>query len=353
MALFWIQTPSDIGLSEMRGWAEIDSNKYAAIRHHLLIVPNNGGKAKNGPIYRQMDWPIKTKYQLQDKIAKITKYTYGIQESITSTVTTKLSHEVLTTIGLSTGLDVTTLGAKLSTELQTKIGMELVESLQSGLTATRTYEVSTAAEKTKSIEIEVAAADGSTGVRPVFIYFKLRPLFWDVYLYRTDYLQLEFRPRWIWPDVRETIISKEVLIKQPLFRIAYYEPEEEFSFKYDQYEPEVTDADIVQSLALTSAFPNAKPKPTTTLEKLARLAFPVSKKEKRETEEWRKGLKPPAPGRPKSRGAMPAKRKAVAKGVASRDTVAYAAKDRAKAGVSKERRTSAKRSAVKGGARKG
>ncbi len=282
MPRFWLQTPSDKTLSEMVGWAEIGKNRFAAIRHHLLIVQKSGTTARNGPIYKQMDWPIKAKFQLQDKITRVTKYTSGLQESITSAITTQLSHEILTKVGASGGVSLAVLEAKINSELQAKVGAELIESLQNGLSLTRTYEISASQEKTKSFEFEVAAADGSGGVRPVYIYFKLKPFFWDVYLYQTDYLQLEYRRQWIWPTVRQTIVSAKVTQKRPLFRIVYYEPFEEFSVKYDHYEPDVQDDELVMSLPLTTSYPGGQFASPTSLESLARLAFPVSKKEKAE-----------------------------------------------------------------------
>ena len=317
MPNFWIQTPTDDVLSEMRGWAQIDKSKYAAIRHYLLVVQRTGGKAVNGPIHEQMEWPVDTEYEWQNKITKVTKYTYGIQESITSTVTTKLSHEVLTKIGLDAGLSVTALQAKLSSELQTKIGTELINSLQDGLSVTRTYEISTSEETTDSIKIKVAAA---ASTKPIFVYFKLKPRFWDVYLYRTDYLQLEYRPRWYhWNDVRKTITSIEVPRKQPLFRVAYFEPEEKVSFKFDSYEPAVTEDDLVKSLPLTSAFPGGKFDPAMTLEELARIAFPISRKEKTEGAEKRKRIIPKAKPKPKPKAGS---------GIAGKSSVRRASKSR-------------------------
>jgi len=140
MNTFWISTPADSVLSEMQGWAKIDRNHYAAIRHHLLVVQRRG-KVLNGPEYKSMDWPVGAVFTKTDEITKVTKYTYGIQESVTSAVTAKLSQEVLTKAGLSAGLDITTLGAKLSAEIQSRIGTELTKSLESGLFTTRTYEV--------------------------------------------------------------------------------------------------------------------------------------------------------------------------------------------------------------------
>lgn len=292
---FWIQTPSDSMLSDVRGWAQIDVDKYAAIRHHLLVVERRDGNAKNGPVHKPVEWLVGTEYNMEEKITKVTKYTLSIQESITSTVTTKLSQEVLAKMGLNTGLTLTNLGAKLSTEVQSKIGTELIESLQSGLSTTKTYEVETTTEQTESVKVKVGAPDGSNGTRQVFIYFKLNQLFWDVYLYRTDYLQLEYKERRLlklrWSDVRKTILAEEILVKKPLFRIAYYEPVSSFSWRYDEYKPEVEDGNIVLSLPLTSPCPSVNLQPDKSMEELARSAFPVSKAEKQSAKEARRPVK--------------------------------------------------------------
>jgi hypothetical protein len=259
------------------------------MRHHLLVVSRNG-KVKNGPIHKPVEWPVGAKFRMEEKITKVTKYTYGIQESITSTVTTKLSQEVLAKVGLSAGLDITNLGSKLSTEIESKFGAELTESLQNGLSATKTYEVETTTEQTESLDIKVTGKDGSNGTRDVFIYFKLRQLFWDVYLYRTDYLQLEYKERWYWTDIRKTILSPEIPVKKPLFSVAYFEPIPAFSFRYDSYEPEVDDGNTVQSLPLVSTSPTASLKPDKSMEELARLAFPVSRAERQKAKATRTEL---------------------------------------------------------------
>jgi len=43
-------------LSDMRGWAQIGADKFAAIRHHLLVVERRDGKAKDGPVHKPVAW---------------------------------------------------------------------------------------------------------------------------------------------------------------------------------------------------------------------------------------------------------------------------------------------------------
>lgn len=289
MPNFWIHTPPDAALSDIRAWASMGGDRYAVVRHHLLVVPKTG-KTVNGPIHSQVDWPIDAKYQTRDKITRVTTYTYNLQESITSNVASKVSQELLSKINSGISLELEKLGASLGSELQTRIGTELVESLQVSLSTTSTYSVEVSTEKEQSLEFQVPAYDGSSAVRPVITYFKLRQLFWDVYLYRTDYLQLRYKKSWIWPDVRKTIVHESIPIQQPLFRIEFFEPYPSFSFALGRYQPDVEQGDAVSSVPLTTPCPPAAIPETRTLEQLAKLAFPVSRTEKVSAENQKKKL---------------------------------------------------------------
>ena len=187
----------------------------------------------------------------------------------------------LAKVGSNSSIGLDKVEASLTSELQTKIGSELVQALQTGLSTTSTYSVQTTTEKSEALEFVVPPNDGSTGTRRLFIYFKLRQLFWDVYLIRTDYLELEYKQNWVWPDVRNTIVQREIPVRQPLFRIEYYEPYSDFSFAFDSYQPEVESGDAVTSMPLMSSSPSALLKPTHTMEQIAKLAFPVSRAEKK------------------------------------------------------------------------
>ena len=63
-----------------------------------------------------------------------------------------------------------------------------------------------------------------------------------------------------------------------------------FSFRYDSYEPEVVDGNVIRSMALTSTCPTAKLQPDKTMEELARSAFPVSRADVKYATETRRQL---------------------------------------------------------------
>jgi len=308
MPTFWIQIPSDQILSTMSGWAHLGESSYAALRNHLLVVVRQDSKTVSGPVHYKVDLPLGAKSLHSNKKLQLMKYTVGLQQTIQSTITSKLTSEVLSKTGAS--VDTMEVSAKLNSEIQARVGQELIESLQSGLSTTRTYEIESSQEDERDVEFVVLDPNGQKQIRPVFAHLELRQIFWDVYLYQADFLQLEYRKRWYWSDVRKTIIQGKVTLCQPLFTIRFYEPQEELSFKFDEYTPDVNEPDLIQSLALNSTCPKAVPRPLVSLEDLARIAFPVSKQEQKEAYEYYQEKTASGPGRIKATGSAGAKRPA-------------------------------------------
>ena len=283
MPHFWIQTPSDQALSESQTWTKIGTNRYAAFRFHLLVVPGQENSLKNGPIHKQVEWPIDATYRVQDKITKITKHEFVLQEAITSSVTNKISREAIGKVSSSATGNLAGLSATMGTEVQRTTGNELVKFLQDVLSTTSTLSVETSSETLTALEFKVLPKSDSIQTRTVFVFFKLRELYWKVFLSRVEYLELEYEKNWVWPDVRKTVKTVELDLKIPLFKISYYEPVTEFSYAFDSYTPQVEDATIIRSEVLSgSEHPSATPKISTRMEELAKLAFPTSRKEKQE-----------------------------------------------------------------------
>jgi hypothetical protein len=317
----WIHTPSDEALAEMRAWAQPGKDLYAVLRHHLLVVTQRGALAKNGPPSEQMDWPVGATFTFTEKLATVTKFTYGLQESVTSAVTRKLSQEVMSKIGWSAGASSVKVEAAVKSELSAKLGAELVEALQSGLSTNSTYEIEVSTEKVKSLEYKV---EPNASIKPIFIYPKLHEVSWKVYLYQTDFLQLEYKKHRFRSDLRKTILQGSVLFRIPLFSINFFEPESELSFSFDQYIPEVADGAAVSTSPLEGKCPPAQLSNLTPLTQLARLAFPTSREEKELVRHRLEGAgrsARPAEGRralPARRGRpLPAKRRRAARGAAA------------------------------------
>jgi len=238
MESFWIQTPPDGILMQRAGWADLGNKQFAAIRHHLLVRMGTDSEPRNGPIHKQVEWPIDAEFKSEDKITIVAKYTVTLQEAITSAFSATLSHEVLTKLGSAFDAGVDKLSASIKSEVETRLGTVLTSSLQKTVSSTRTFSYETTTEKSESVAFKVPASAKGPATRKVYSYVKMRRLFWDVYLYRVDVLRLEYRKPLLWKDIRKTMASCEVELKVPLFRLYYFQPEPALSYTFDSYTPD-------------------------------------------------------------------------------------------------------------------
>lgn len=280
MEYSWISVPTGNALEDKSRWTMLGNDKYAGLRHVLLIIEQNP-IIKNGPLVDQVEWPINSEYSHQHRKTNIIKYTAGINESITSAITQQLSTEVISNVksGLSAGK---VLSATLSTELTEKVNTQLTETLIRALSVTKTFETQEENEITQTLKFTVPKKNKNEHTRKVSIYNKVKEIRWDVYLYRSDYLQLEYHKKWFWKDVRKTIQTDSAILKIPLFSIIFYEPIPSPSYVFDEFEPEVPTASEIITQQLLKPCPTKSLPELLTLEQLAKLSFPVTKVEKKE-----------------------------------------------------------------------
>jgi hypothetical protein len=291
MESFWIQTPPDGILMQKMGWADLGSKHFAAIRHHLLVRMGTDREPFNGPIHKQVEWPVEAEFKSEDRITIVARYTVTLQEAITSAFSATLSHEVLTKLGSSFDAGADKLAASIKSEVETRVGAVLTSSVQKTVSSTRTFSYETTTEKSESVAFKVPAATRGPATRKVFCYVKMRRLFWDVYLYRVDVLRLEYRKKLLWKDIRNTMTSCEVEMKVPLFRLYYFQPEPALSYAFDRYVPDDEEFEGVTTEPLDT-IPKRWPLPETQpLSALARTAFPVSRDEKRAAKDLEKQIR--------------------------------------------------------------
>ena len=278
MQSFWIFTPPDNMLSTVEGWDQHGPNSYSTSRHVLLVVRRDSSTLVNGPAV-EIAWPQGTEFTLSKKTSWTTKSTVGIQESITSTVAAKISRDlVLSMKAVEAGL---TPKVVLGEELTSKISAELSASLQENLSRTTTYTVETLSEEVQSFKVTLPADGKVAEPGKLFIYFKLRKVTWDVYLYRVDQLQFEFKRNWLWKQVRETSKSEEIFVGSALFRIEYYEPVGSPNAAGGNYVADVEQAQTPVSIELTGVAPtNIDPPKVARLIDLAKIAPPTASEKK-------------------------------------------------------------------------
>lgn len=266
-----------------------------------------------------------------------------IQRSIQETVTAKVAIEVAHKIASEVGATGPVPARKLSSEVNAKAGSELTEAVQATLATKRSFEIEDSEEITRSISYK-PSADGNKR-DPVTLHFYLRfwPWRWEFYLYRVEYLRLRHQHNWLWRDVRKTIGISSDEPKRLLFCIRLYEPQDEYSLAEGSYEADIADEDEVTVEPCAGQLPGIKVPFGPPLEELARMAFPVTRQERRQAK--RVSGRRAAKQRTAKRAARASVRKASMRKMIAKKTARKSAAKKAskKVTAKKARRKQAKR----------
>ena len=282
MRMFQVCTPSDESLATPVGWAIAGANRYTAIRHRLIIVPEEGAMRLNGPSMFERDLPVGLELTRMMKNAAVIRRTLGVQQAITTTVASKLSSEVLAKIGSGTELSMAGLKQSLSSELSGKLGAELSASLQKSLTLTETYSVEVSSEEVDTVKLTVPDARTRPAVRKVFGYLKYRRHWWNVFLHSSEILVFDYSRPTLWFDSRRIVQRHAVRACRTMFRISFCQPDSDaMSYAFDSYAPEVMEPKVISVTSFEGTCPDWLFDEPVALEALAAQAFPASREEKK------------------------------------------------------------------------
>ncbi|MBX6376494.1 MAG: hypothetical protein IRZ13_19995 [Acetobacteraceae bacterium] len=327
------QVPADHELETIDGWSRIDSRTYSAVRAHIVVIKRRGTKLFTGPTLRRIDVPAGSEYVVKRRDIVTVKHTAEIQRSVQQTVTDRITQEFSQKIAAEISASGALPSAKATSETQFKAIGELTNAVQQSLNAKRAFEVQLTQEDERSIAVKTRSDGSRAPAKHLHLYVGVWPWRWDFYLYKVEILRLRYEKRWIWPDVRETFSSRVLTLKQPLFSVQFYEPQEDFSISDGDHAPEIEDPEAISIAPLTVDLPNVEFPLNPTLEGLARLAFPVTGQERRE-----------AASRRASR--VIARKPAAAKPAAKRTPAGRAMVGRGATGKARPKMTTAKKPAV-------
>jgi hypothetical protein len=277
----WIVTPDDETLSHQENWRSLGNYRYSACRFHLLISGKRDQHAQNGPSFTETEIPSRATYNWSRKRAETIKCVTTLETSVKRTITDKTASEVSSKIASEIGISTAALTTKLQGEVQSKISVELVESVERELAQTNSYEVQNTDEIVSSISLSPSGTNTSSDPLNLYFFLKVWPWRWDVYLHKIEYLQLEYRRWWYWWQIRDTIVEYELRLRLPLFQIVYYEPDTWPSLRERAYEPDIADITIGVVLLNSNGYPRASDPEATNLQDLARLGFPASRQERK------------------------------------------------------------------------
>jgi len=343
------QVPADHELETNEAWERKSPNTFTAVRAHIVVIKRRGAKPLMGPTVRRIDVPAGSEYGVRRKEMVAVKHMAEIQQVVQRTVTGRITHEFSEKISAEIGVSGPLPTAKAANETQFKAAKEVTDAVQRTLNGKRSFEVQHVQEYERSVTVKTSPDGSRASPKQLYFYFGLWPWRWDFYLYKVELLRLKYEKWWYWWHVRETFASKVLTIRQPLFSLSFYEPQEDPSISDGEYVPEVEDAEEIRLAELTEPLRNVEFPLDPSLEEIARIAFPVTPEERREAADRRSqgraaGWKTRAPRKAARKGAVKkTARKAVAKKAVRKSAAKKTAAKRGAAKKSAAKRAPAKR----------
>ena len=264
-------------LTVQSNWQK-NGDRYSAIRARLLIVRRELDEYRDGNV--KESHPISV-----DSIAIETAHqtvtvftdtmTAGLRFAVSQRVLDQLSSRVTSELGAK----VPGFSGKLGSELLAKAEYEFTETTEENLSSTKSFQITESEEKKHTITLNPGEA------REAKLRLRYWPRRWDVYLHSFDAIEFKYRKPWLRRQMRETMKIAEVqVLGWPLFSMTYYEPQANLVVTYGPVAKELMEPDEVKIFALVEPMPRAIAPQLRSLSDLAKLAFPVTKQEKADSQ---------------------------------------------------------------------
>lgn len=281
MANQYFSRPNDDNLEDKSGWNKHENSHYSASRIHLVVVHTRKSGRQRGPVIKSFEVPAKAEYSLENKRVTINRNSAEIQESVLESVSETLTEDLSGEMSFALNSGKMLPEINLRTKFAEKISQELLGQVSWTVGSKVSFEIEERIEIKNTVTLNRGMKNGKQRRLSFYPLLTLNHL--DFYVYQYDYMYLKYKGSWFWPDVRETIQSETINDIVPLFRVSYYEPDEDLSVAEGNYAPQV-EYDKVHEVVIDTALPPCPlkrfPKRTGLLD-IARLAFPVTQEEKR------------------------------------------------------------------------
>jgi hypothetical protein len=167
---------------------------------------------------------------------------------------------------------------KIGAEVDAGIENELIETAENTYEGAFSHTIQESTERQLTILLK-----GAPEARIAHLRKRYWRHTWDVYLHSYDYLELEFKKKWLWKKVRKTIKqASSSIVMLPLFRIEFFEPQVSLNVSYNGVD-ELEDPYGIRIIPLNDRQDGSARPNLPSLEESARLAFPVTRAEKAAT----------------------------------------------------------------------
>jgi hypothetical protein len=340
-AVSWTCIPAG-GFSERRNWENLGGGVFAATRANLLTVKHEGQESRLGPVLQSFNVGGGIERAIRIKRQRVSSSTLTISDSVNSATTEHILSQLTAKISAELAANTPVVGSiKIGSEVFSRADLDITKKVERNLVATEAFSVQEINEEEENIKV---ACEGKLRANIRTRYWPRR---WDVYLYSFEYIQLSYRKGWLWSDIRETITSTGVVnLGWPLLSVTFYEPQSMLDVCLEDVVDPLEDPKAISVVDLAGTMPLASAPMMPSLEEMAKVAFPASRREKLEAGTFA----PPAVHG--VRGGRHAAKKTAAKKVAAKKATAKkAVAKKAAAKKATAKKTVAKKVAVKKAAR--
>jgi hypothetical protein len=214
----WVITPDNLTLCDPSNWQVVSKNRYRAMRSYIVILEYRDYNEKSGPPFDSVPLMKSGKLVFGGREVEVVTNTTTYSDTIQETFSNKISAEVTSKLAANPT-------SGLLPEIQSKISSEFTTSLSSQLSVTKSYQVQSTREFMSSISVEYPEDGQIERKITCYFYLPLWPVYWDIYLYKVESIELFYGRFWSIRKYRDMNAPLYDYPKTPLSRISFYEPQ--------------------------------------------------------------------------------------------------------------------------------
>jgi hypothetical protein len=267
----WELLPSG-SLADQKHWRSVGSDRYAALRMLLLIIKSNGKVSRLGPIISEHNVSPEDTVVIRRKVEQVITYSTTLTQAIKYATTSRVGNRLSAKLAAELGAKALGFSGKLNSEILSKTEYDITSVAESVLSTETSHTI----QETKEDEHNITL-NGGSNLRVAQLRRRYFPRQWDFYLHSYEYLELTYKRRWIWGDVRKTIKKTESgSLGWPLVSVIFYEPQLERDVCYHPIENELENPESFEIQTPMLPMSRSTAPELDSLESLAKLAFPVT-----------------------------------------------------------------------------
>jgi hypothetical protein len=245
----------------------------------LLIVSRSGKQSRDGPVVSEHEVAPGNTIKVRVHRQRVVTRTSTISDALREATAQRILDALSTTVSAELKAKAAGISGSVKTGMTAKSEQEVTRQVERTLTVQTSHSVEDLEGQEHEIEL---SGVGAAADRRVQLRRRYWPKHWEIYLHSFDYLELSYRERWLWSDIRKTMKAVHGQeLKIPLVSLTFYEPQADLVVSHQVVANELENPDGFEVNALTTVMPEAAAPRLLSLEEAAKLAFPTSRAEKK------------------------------------------------------------------------